>query len=275
MNGRTGSNPSQDILFRIAEKTVERIGLEKQSCPQKTLRRKAEAAAKSRQGFPFEEALHGPVLSFLCEVKKASPSKGVIAQAFPYLQIAREYEAAGADAISCLTEPFWFLGRDRYLSEIAAQVNIPVLRKDFTVDEYMLYQAGALGADAVLLICSLLDDARLRAYRELADELRLSALVEAHTPKEAERALRAGARIVGANNRNLKTFEVDVNNSLALRRLIPPSVLFVAESGIKTPEEVRLLREAGADAVLIGESLMRAEDKAAMLRRLKGANLFL
>ncbi len=209
-------------------------------------------------------------MSFICECKKASPSKGVIAEEFPYLQIAREYEAAGASAVSVLTEPKWFLGRDRYLEEIAADVKIPCLRKDFVVDAYMLYQAKLLGASAVLLICAILSREQLKEYRGICDELGLSALVEAHDEDEVGMALEAGARVIGVNNRNLKDFTVDTDLSARLRNLIPREVLFVSESGVKNAEDVRKLTETGADAVLIGEALMRAPDKKEKLDGLRG-----
>ena len=212
-------------------------------------------------------------MSYICEVKKASPSKGLIASDFPYLDIAREYEAAGASAISCLTEPFRFLGKDAYLQEIAAQVEIPVLRKDFTVDEYMIYQARLLGASAVLLICAILDDAQLRAYRELAESLGMDALVEAHDETEACRAAVSGARIIGVNNRDLKTFQVDVTNSVRLRSLIPEEAAYVSESGIRTAQDIQVLRENRVDAVLIGETLMRSPKKREALEELNGGML--
>lgn len=226
--------------------------------------------AAGTASFPFERALAQQGMSFICEVKRASPSKGLIAPDFPYLSIACDYEAAGAAAVSCLTEPFWFQGRDEYLAEIAGAVGIPVLRKDFVVDEYMVYGAKALGAQAVLLICSILDDSQLAAYRALCDELGLSALVEAHTASEVERALAAGARVVGVNNRDLATFEVDLGTSRRLRALAGPDVLFVAESGIRSAADVTCLREDGVDAVLVGEALMRAFDKRAALDALRG-----
>lgn len=263
---------NQNILETIAARTRERIEEEKKRLPLAEIRRQAEnptGAAPGQTGFRFRNALAAPGISFICEVKKASPSKGIIAEDFPYLTIAREYEQAGAAAISCLTEPYWFLGKDRYLSEITQAVQIPVLRKDFTVDEYMIYQAKALGASAVLLICAILDDGRLRAYRELAAELGLDALVEAHTEEEVLRAADAGATILGVNNRNLKTFEVDVNISRRLKSLAPEGTLFVSESGIRTAEDIAALCQNGTDAVLIGETLMRAPDKAAMLRELR------
>ena len=245
---------------------------------EKRRRRKESSAAPgardetfhgARTGFPFEEALSGPGMAFICECKKASPSKGLIAPSFPYLEIAEDYERAGAAAISVLTEPGWFLGSEKYLQEIAASVRIPCLRKDFTVDPYMIYEAKTLGAAAVLLICALLDEETLRRYIALCDSLGLSALVEAHDQAEIGSALRAGARVIGVNNRNLKDFTVDFSNSLRLRKLVPEDVLFVAESGVKTHEDILKLEEAGVDAVLIGETLMRAADRGEALRKLR------
>ena len=259
-----------NILETIAEKTVERIAEEKKYKSPETVRREAEEAAKARTPFLFAEALKKPEISFICEVKKASPSKGIIAEDFPYLDIAKEYDVAGASCISCLTEPYWFLGKDAYLKEIVQNVSIPVLRKDFTIDDYMIYQASAMNASAVLLICSILDDGQLKAYGELAAELGLTALVEAHTETEIERALKSGAGVIGVNNRNLKNFDVKFDNCLKLRKMVPDDIVFVAESGIQTPEDVKLLRENGTDAVLIGETFMRAPDKKAMLQKLKG-----
>lgn len=256
-----------NILEQIAEKTKERIRQEQVSVPSEKIRREAELVHQrgDKKDFAFAQALRSDGISFICEVKKASPSKGLIAPEFPYLEIAEDYERAGAAAVSCLTEPFWFLGSDAYLREIAQTVKISVLRKDFTVDEYMIYQAKAMGADAVLLICAILDDAQLQAYGQLARELGLSALVEAHTEEEVERALKSGAGIVGVNNRDLKTFCVDINTSTRLRRLVPPEILFVSESGIRGRADIQQLRENGTDAVLIGETLMRTADKKQML----------
>lgn len=255
------------ILETIADYARVRVGQARAQIPPEEMRRQAFSCRLA--GFPFEKALSGEDIGFICECKKASPSKGLIAEDFPYLQIAREYEKAGAACISVLTEPKWFLGENKFLREIAAKVSIPCIRKDFTVDEYMIYEARVLGASAVLLICSLLDTDTLRRYREICDELGMSALVEAHDEREIESALQAGARIIGVNNRNLKDFTVDVHNSERLRRLVPPEVLFVAESGIRTAEDIRVLREAGVNGVLIGETLMRAPDKKAMLDKLR------
>ena len=256
------------ILDRLAAYAQERVTAAKQNISIEEL--KERAVSLPRGDFAFEKALKKDDIAFICECKKASPSKGVIAGDFPYLQIAKAYESAGADCISVLTEPKWFLGSDRYLQEIAAAVHIPCLRKDFTVDAYMLYEAKCLGAAAVLLICSILSEEQIKAYIKICDTLGLSALVEAHDEAEVKTALRCGARIIGVNNRNLKDFSVDTGNSRRLRRLIPKDVVFVSESGVKTPEDVQLLREVGADAVLIGETLMRAADKKQKLNELRG-----
>ena len=256
------------ILDTLAELARKRVKLSKEKIPLENIREHAEALPKGN--FAFEEALGREGLSFICECKKASPSKGLIAEDFPYLKIAREYEDAGADAISVLTEPEYFLGRSEYLAEIAEAVDIPCLRKDFTVDEYMIYEAKTLGASAVLLIAALLDDGTLRKYLSLCDALGLSALVEAHDEPEINSALKAGARVIGVNNRNLRDFTVDTGNASRLRRLIPRDVLFVSESGIKDAEDIARVREAGADAVLIGEAVMRAPDKRAKLAELRG-----
>ena len=257
-----------NILDQLADYARQRVEEAKRQTPLAEIKQQALALPKG--DFRFEKALAKPGLSFICECKKASPSKGLIAADFPYLQIAKEYEAAGADAISVLTELKWFLGRDNYLKEIASAVSTPCLRKDFTVDDYMIYEAKLLGASAVLLLCAILDDAQLREYLALCDGLGLSALVEAHDEAEVDRALNAGARILGVNNRDLKNFTVDTENSRRLRARIPEDVLFVSESGVRTAEDVARLAAIGADAVLIGETLMRAPDKTAKLRELKG-----
>lgn len=257
------------ILEEIAARTVQRVADEKAAVPLSEIKKRAEAM-DANTGFPFRKALSGDEISFICEVKRASPSKGLIAPDFPYLDIARDYERAGASAISCLTEPFWFKGRDEYLAEISNAVKIPVLRKDFTVDEYMIYQAKTLGASAVLLICSILSKEQLSEYLGIAHSLGLSALVEAHDEDEVRTALSVGAGIIGVNNRDLRTFTVDINNSARLRKLVPPEVLFVSESGIKTAADIEALRSNGTNAVLIGETLMRSPDKKAALDELRG-----
>ena len=258
------------ILDEIAVKTKERIEARKREYPLAEIR----AAAKDMDintGFPFEKALARPGMSFICEVKKASPSKGVIAERFPYVEIGREYENAGADAMSILTEPFYFQGSNDYLTAIRREVSIPLLRKDFTVDEYMLYEAKEIGADAVLLICAILSQTQLEEYAGIARDLGLSALVEAHDEQEIQMALKAGAKIVGVNNRNLKDFTVDISNSIRLRELVPGNILFVSESGMKTRADIARLEENGTNAVLIGETFMRSDDKAGMLRELRGS----
>jgi indole-3-glycerol phosphate synthase len=273
-------------INEIAARTRLRVDAAKETTPLEAVREKALEAAASEGSpkgppedlssgggdFPFEKALAAPGLSFICEVKKASPSKGLIAADFPYLRIAGDYEDAGAAAISVLTEPDFFLGSNAYLREIAAAVIVPVLRKDFIVDPYQIYEAKLLGASAVLLICALLDDKTLSEYKALAESLGLSALVEAHDEAEAAMAIRSGARIIGINNRDLKTFQVDLAVTSRLREKIPPGVIVVSESGIGGPDDIRALGARGIDAVLVGETLMRASDRKAYLRTLREAS---
>ena len=274
-----------NILETITERTRERIAEEKKQISLNEIRRQAEERLLQEQKefrdkngeqgeiqnrMPaFEKALRADGLSFICEAKKASPSKGLIAPDFPYTEIAKDYEAGGAAAISCLTEPYWFQGSNRYLEEIVQTVSIPVLRKDFTCDEYMIYQAKAMGASAVLLICSCLEDGALSAYHQLATELGLSALVETHSEEEIQRADKIGAKIIGVNNRNLKDFTVDIQNSIRLRELVDPKTVFVSESGIRGVEDMKALYQNGTDAVLIGELLMRSADRKQKLNELR------
>ena len=256
------------ILDELAEYARVRVAEAKKRESLQAVIRRAEEMPDP--GFRFEKALAGEELAFICECKKASPSKGLIAPDFPYREIAREYAKAGAECISVLTEPRWFLGSNAYLREIAAEVSVPCIRKDFTVDEYMIYAARELGASAVLLICSILEERQLEAYRQLTDELGLTALVEAHDENEVETALKIGARVIGVNNRNLRDFSVDTENSRRLRDRIPREVLYVSESGVRTAEDIQKIREIGAEAVLVGETLMRAPDKTKKLRELRG-----
>ena len=257
---------TMNILEEIAQKTRERIAAEMQQKPQEELEKEAYAM-DTDTGFPFEKAVKEGSLSFICEVKKASPSKGLIAEDFPYVQIAKEYELGGASAVSVLTEPFYFMGSDSYLKEIKKEISLPVLRKDFTINEYMVYQAKVIGADAVLLICAILDDTDLKRLLETAHSLGLSALVEAHDEEEVKRAVKAGARLIGVNNRDLKTFQVDIRNSLRLRKLVPEDVIFVSESGIKGKEDISELAANGTDGVLVGETMMRAGgDRVSVLK---------
>ena len=220
--------------------------------------------------FEFEKALKKDDISFICECKKASPSNGIISSDFPYLEIAKDYERAKADCISVLTEPKWFLGKDVYLREIAGSVSIPCLRKDFTVDEYMIYEAKLLGAKAVLLICSILSQEQIMKYISICDKLGISALVEAHDEREIRTAVDSGARIIGVNNRNLADFSVDTGNSRRMRELVPENIIFVSESGVRDANDIGLLRQAGVNAVLIGEALMRAGNRQAKLAELRG-----
>ena len=279
------------ILDQLADYARLRVEKDKKAVPFSEIRRMAEAAAfgiaqapavslqaaslpeepPRREPFAFEKALKKPGLSFICEVKKASPSKGIIAEDFPYLDIAAGYEQAGADCVSVLTEPKWFLGSDQIFKEIRAKIRLPMIRKDFTVDAYQIYQAKAMGADAVLLICALLPTEVIREYLSICDQLGMTALVEAHDEAEIASAAAAGARVIGVNNRNLKTFTVDFSNSRRLRQLVPENALFVAESGVKGPEDIRALAGLGADGVLVGEALMRADDKKLTLAQFREA----
>ena len=262
------------ILDELAELTRVRIEKQKKEYSPIDLQRDVELLAAREMevqefDYPFEEALSGKELSIISEVKKASPSKGIIAEDFPFLDIAKEYQASGADAISCLTEPDRFKGSDEYLKAITKEVTIPVLRKDFTIDPYMIYQAKLFGASAVLLIAAILSDKELKQYFELADTLGLSCLFEAHDAEEVKRCLAAGARVLGVNNRNLKDFSVDINNSVRLREMVPDDIIFVSESGMSKPEDIKILKENGTDAVLIGEMLMRSADKKSLIREIK------
>ena len=256
------------ILDEIAAYARERVSISKERLPYEEVKEKA--LALPGRGNIFKNALAKKELSFICECKKASPSKGIIAEDFPYLDIAKDYDAAGADAISVLTEPKWFLGSDEYLKEISENVSIPCLRKDFVVDPYMIYEAKILGASAVLLIVAILSEKELAEYLEICSEIGLDALVEAHDEAEIRTALSVNASIIGVNNRNLKDFSVDKENSLKLRKIIPNDVLFVSESGIESADDIKYVREMGADAVLVGETMMRAADKKAKLNELKG-----
>ena len=257
------------ILDKLVQATQKRLIKQKQQKSLEDVKREALTLPIDKN-FPFEQALLQQDINFICEVKKASPSKGIIAPDFPYFEIAKEYEQAGASAISVLTEPDYFLGSDTYLKEIAKNVNIPVLRKDFTIDEYQIYEAKILGASAILLICAILSEEKLKYFLQIADSLGLSCLVEAHDEAEIQKALNVNARIIGVNNRNLKDFSVDVRNSLKLRHLVPENIIFVSESGLKTAEDIELLRQNHVQAALIGETFMRALDKTAELSKLYG-----
>jgi Indole-3-glycerol phosphate synthase. len=261
------------MLEILADSARKRVESNRLRLPLGEIQARIRDSDKERVPFVFENALkrkHGGI-SFICELKRASPAKGLIDPVFPYVGIAKEYEEAGADAISVLTEPEYFMGDDRYLTEVKRVVGIPVLRKDFIVNRYQIFESRLLGADAVLLICALLDTPTLKSFLETCDELGLSAIVEAHSEQEIGSALEAGARIIGVNNRNLRTLEVDINKAICLRQFVPEHITYVAESGIQSREDVEALERAGADAVLIGETLMKSRDRKAMLAYLKGA----
>ena len=255
------------ILDKLANHAKERVNLAKQSLSLQDI--KKQAFSLSKGNFEFERALKTADFAFICECKKASPSKGIIAEDFDYLNIAKEYEKAGANCISVLTEPKWFLGSDKYLKEITQNVSIPCIRKDFTVDEYMIYEAKILGAKAILLICSILSGEQIKNYIKICDDLGLSALVEAHNEDEIKTAINSGARIIGVNNRNLKDFTVDTKNSENLRKLVPKDIIFIAESGITNAQDIKNLKNNNVNGVLIGETLMKAQNKQQKLLELK------
>lgn len=257
------------ILDEIAAFSKKRVAAAKEIKPLEEIKQMALSMPKG--DFRFENTLKKRGLSFICEVKKASPSKGIISADFPYLDVAEEYEKAGADCVSCLTEPKWFLGSDKIFKEIREKINLPMIRKDFTVDEYQIYEAKCMGADAVLLICALLDTKTVEKYIEVCDFLGISALVEAHDEKEIKSAADAGARIIGVNNRNLKNFTVDFSNAQRFREKIPQNTIYVAESGVKTADDIKLIKAVNADAVLIGEAFMKSENKKRMLEDFRRA----
>ena len=258
-----------NILEEIAEKTKKRVEERKQQISLEDMKQ-AALQKEPDTGFPFEKALRSDSLSFICEVKKASPSKGLIAPYFPYVRIAKDYEKGGASALSVLTEPYYFQGDNSYLTEIKKEVVLPIIRKDFTVDEYMIYEAKVIGADAILLICAILTDEELKRFHELATSLGLTALVEAHDAEEVERAVKIGAKVIGVNNRDLKTFTVDIHNSIRYRQMVDDDIVFVSESGIRDRADIEMLEENKVDAVLIGETLMRAENTVKALQQLRG-----
>ena len=256
------------MLEKIVAKTEERL-IEAKAIKSLDELKEEVSKLEINDEFPFKQALKDPEIAIIAEVKRASHSKGLIAEDFDYIEIAKEYEQAGASAISVLTEPYFFQGSNDFLKEISENVNIPLLRKDFTIDEYMIWEAKSLGASAILLIVSILDDDQLKEYLDLAHELGLSAIVETHDADEIRTAVDAGAQIIGVNNRNLADFTVDINNSINLRSLVSDDITFISESGIKTKEDVTRLKENNVDAVLIGETLMRSEDKKSMIYELK------
>ena len=262
-----------NILDKICETTKERIEKEKQKISLSEVRKIAESikSVEKENYFNFEKAIgKKEKINFICEIKKASPSKGIISEDFDYIKIAKDYQKSKADAISCLTEPHYFLGANEYLKEVKETVNIPILRKDFIVDEYMIYQSKNIKADAILLIAAVLDKYKLKDYFEIANSLGLSSLFEIHNEEELEKILNLNPRIIGVNNRNLKTFVVDINNSVRLRKLIPNNIIFVSESGIKNRNDIKILEENKTNAVLIGETLMIKKDKEKEIKKLRG-----
>lgn len=260
------------ILETIINAVKVRVEKDKEAIPYSAMKSMAENLSSTTKDFPFEKAFCTNNMHFICEIKKASPSKGVIDEVFPYLKIAKEYEDASATCISVLTEPDFFKGSEIYLTEIKRAVSIPLIRKDFIIDPYQIYQSKVIGADCILLICSILDDNELTQYLHLCDDLGLSVLVEAHDEKEVHRAVNCRARMIGVNNRDLRTFQVDINNSIRLRKLVPENIIFIAESGISTNQDIKALKEANVNGVLVGETLMRAKNKSKMLEELRGVS---
>ena len=256
------------ILNEIVDKTKERLIKQKKSQPLEVLKEKTNQL-DTNLNFPFEDMLKTKDLSFICEVKKASPSKGLICENFNPVEIAKEYETIGASAVSVLTEPYFFQGKNSYLSDIADNINLPILRKDFIIDEYMIYESKLIKASAILLIASILTDNQLKEYIELSNSLGLSALVEAHNKEEIDKSLSAGAKIIGVNNRDLKDFTVNINNSIELRKYVPEDILFISESGIKTSDDIKNLRNNNVNGVLIGETLMKSSNRKNTLKKLK------
>lgn len=230
-------------------------------------RREAHAAAPTRD---FSAALQGPGLSVIAEVKRRSPSAGDIAPSLDPARLAREYASGGAVALSVLTEPAFFGGSTEDLGAARNAVDLPVLRKDFVVDPVQVWESRAIGADAVLLIVAVLDDSVLRSALEAADEAGVGVLVEVHDEAEVDRAIGCGARMIGVNNRDLSTFEVDVSRAERMKDLLPAGIVTVAESGVTTPEGAARMAAAGYDAVLVGEAAVRAADRAGFIRRIGG-----
>ena len=262
------------ILDELAAYAAERVKKDKEEFSPEEMRSLAAECVKQEAGSSkksFYDAVKKPCMSFICEIKKASPSKGVIDPVFDYKKIASDYNAAGVDAVSCLTEPKWFMGSDGIFKEVREIVKVPMIRKDFVVDEYQIYQAKVMGADCVLLICAILDTETIQKYLKICEELNLSALVETHDENEVRSAVEAGAKMIGVNNRNLKDFTVDTNNAIRLREMIPSDRLYVSESGVMSPEDAAAIYRAGADAILVGEAMMRAEDKKAFLDKMREA----
>ncbi len=245
-------------------------------------RKREEVAALKRQGLSapagpvapprgFVRALTGyPGVAIIAEAKKASPSKGIIRPDFDPVAIARQYQAGGAQALSVLTDEHFFQGSLRYLAQVRAAVTLPVLRKEFIIDPLQIEETRRHGADAILLIAAILDTARLRDFRQQAEELGMDVLVEVHDEAEAEQALAAGSRLIGVNNRDLRDFSVDLATTFRLRRLIPAAIPLVSESGIRDHHDMQRLAEHGIAAALVGETLMRAKDQAQAVRELRG-----
>ncbi|HNX64823.1 MAG TPA: indole-3-glycerol phosphate synthase TrpC [Oscillospiraceae bacterium] len=244
------------ILDEIIVKRKEQLDREKERISHEKIKELAYKTAYTP--LDFKKALKKDKLSVIAEVKKASPSKGTIREDFNPVEIAVQYEKSGADAVSCLTEEYYFKGSSSYLKEIRNHMHIPILRKDFIFDEYQIYEARVIGADAILLIAAVLDTDTLVKFKKIADDLRLNCLFEVHNEEELKSVISAGAEIIGINNRNLHTFEVSLDVTRTLSAKIPDGTVIVSESGIKSNSDMKAVKGHGADAVLIGETLMKS-----------------
>lgn len=255
------------MLDKIIAQKVQEVARRKKTTPVSRLEDKIGRARPVRD---FRVALRLEGMSLIAEVKKASPSKGVLLEDVDPVDLAGVYESSGARAISVLTDEKFFHGSLKDLAKVRQSVSVPCLRKDFTIDEYQIYEARANSADAILLIVRILSDQQIKDYLALAEQLGMAALVETHDAAEIDRALKAGASIIGINNRNLDTFEVDYNTTLLLRKLVPGGVVLVSESGIHTREQVVRLEDGGVDAILVGEALVTSSNIRAKIRELLG-----
>lgn len=252
------------ILDQILLDTKKRVKKLYQRHPLESWKSKADKVPLSN--FKFHRTIENNSFSIIAEIKKASPSKGMIDKAFDYKQIAKDYKEAGVNCISVLTEPYHFSGRNEYIQTVKQISELPVLRKDFIIDEIQIYESVLLGADCILLICKALSLKQLTKFLQIAETLQLSALVEAHTLEDVTMALQANAKMIGVNNRDLQTFEVDLQTSLTLRESVPSDVMFVSESGIKTVNDIKRIKTGNINAVLIGETLMRSKDKKMLIK---------
>ena len=262
-------NKTPDILKKIICRKMEEIVIRSEATPIEELRARVGSASPVR---PFVAAIEAKIgkgeAAVIAEIKKASPSKGVLREDFDPAEIARSYERHGAACLSVLTDRDFFQGDEAYLVQARSACALPVIRKDFIIDPYQVFEARDIGADCILLIVSALEDVQMAELMAVANELGMDVLVEVHDADELHRALRLNTRLIGINNRNLRSFEVSLNTTLDLLREIPEDRIVVTESGILVPEDVRLMREHKVNAFLVGEAFMRADDPGAQLAAL-------